>query len=149
MVVTRQRALSAASVILAECLFLTGCTAPAPTSSKPIDTAAAVSPSAPSSSSTVSATPAAVHAEDSGSAKGAQGKAELIAPHEYRYVVAPDDTLWNIRQRFGVCNADIQPFDVAKPELGVIHELTEGETVRIVRVGNSPPGSELCMHGGS
>jgi hypothetical protein len=90
-----------------------------------------------------------VRAEDSGSAIGAQGKAELIAPYEYRYEVAPDDTLWNIRQRFGVCNADIQPFDVANPELGVIHELTEGETVRIKRIGNAPLGSELCMHGGS
>lgn len=148
MVVTRQRALSMASVVLAACFLLAGCSAPAPTPT-PVGTSAAVSQNAPRSSSTASATPAAVHAEDSGSEKGAQGKAELIAPHEYRYVVAPNDTLWNIRQRFGVCNADIQPFDVAKPELGVIHELTEGETVRIKRIGNAPLGSELCMHGGS
>lgn len=148
MVVTRQRPLSVASAILAACLFLAGCSAPTPTPT-PVGTSAAVSPNAPRTSSTASATPVAVHAEDSSSAKGAQGKAELIAPHEYRYVVAPGDTLWNIRQRFGVCNADIQPFDVAKPELGVIHELTEGETVRIKRVGNAPLGSDLCMHGGS
>lgn len=144
-----RRLLWPTSACLLACFCLAGCTIPAPTPTAPVDTPTATDTAAAQPVATPRATPREVIPEDSGSSKGAQGQAELIATHEYRYVVASNDTLWDIRQRFGVCNADIQPYDIVKPELGTIHELVEGETVRIKRVGTAPLGSDLCEHGGS